>query len=525
MFKGWTLASLTLLVWIVAANSAHAADAAKGAELFTNNCARCHSAKMEKPSTGPALMGASARIPRGDWRYEWVKNSDKVIKSGEPYAVKIYKENNQAPMQAMPHLTNEDIDNIFAYIDAYVPPVPVETAGGAGIDPSKDAALSGLWNWIRLLIFVIVVLLAGIAMQMARMRGIEFLAGVDFDKLNARLFLGFFILGMIGSVYMIQIFQPYYIQFNSASVHGEQIDQMFWITMAVVMAVFVLVNGVLFYFAWKYGSEGDRKAKYYPENHKLEMIWTVVPAIVLTVLVIFGIRTWTAVMTPPEAGTPVLNVEVSGQQWGWMLRYAGDDKKFGDVDVRRIGGDNILGVDPNDPATKDDFMSDELVLCEDMVVDLKIRSRDVLHSVFLPHFRVKMDAVPGMDTRFHFIPRHTTQEFRDYLKDNAYWGQIDTIITKTIEPDSNAAPGAKAIVVTDTIRKADKFDYELACAEVCGRGHFSMRKKVVVLKKEDYLVWYEKNKQTTMLSTMSVTPAATDAQLSSSVKPGEILDK
>jgi cytochrome c oxidase subunit II len=526
-WRGLALAALSAMMLVFSAPGAMAADAAKGQQLFTGNCVRCHNAKLEKASTGPALMGVSARIPGGDWRYEWIRNSAKLIGAGDAYAVKIWNENAKSQMSAMPHLTNADINDIFAWIDAYQPAAAVVPGGPSGIDPSEDEALSGLWNWIRLMIFVIVVLLGGIALQIARLRGVEFLAGVHMDKLNARLFLAFFVIGMIATFWSVRFYQPYYIQSHSASVHGEEIDNIFWITMVVVFGVFVITNGVLFIFAWKYGKDGDRKAKYYPENHKLELIWTVVPAIVLTVLVIFGIKAWTGVMKAPAPGEALQPIEVSGEQWGWTLRYPGDDKKFGDINVRRIGGDNTLGVDVNDKATADDFISDDLVMMVGQHVDLKIRSRDVLHSVFLPHFRVKMDAVPGMNTRFHFTPKYTTTEYREWLiKNNPIFAEIDTIITTTIQPDSNAAPGTKAISVVDTVFVGDKFDFELACTEVCGRGHFSMRKKVVVLSKEDYAKWYAEQKKGTILSQMGLPAADNGAtKISSASKPGEILDK
>ena len=370
-----------------------------------------------------------------------------------------------------------------------------------------DEGLSSLWNWIMLLIFVIVVLLGNIALQIARLRGIEFLAGIDLNKINARLMWGFFVFGAIGSVWSSFAYSPYYLAANSASAHGAEIDQLFWISMSIVFAVFILVNGVLFWFAYKYGKDGDRKAKYYPVNHKLQMIWTVVPAVVLAVLIIFGIKTWTTIMTPPGEGDQVVKVEVSGQQWGWTLRYPGKDANFGDVDVRRIGGDNILGVDMEDKYSADDYFHDSLVVPKGAVVDLKIRSRDVLHSVYLPHFRVKMDAVPGMDTRFHFIPTKTTAEFRELLKSNEYWGQIDTITSMSYKVGDTMANGQVASVqttVTDTVRKADSFDYELACAEVCGRGHFSMRRVVVVMEPAEYEAWKARAEKSTIASSMGL---------------------
>ena len=494
------LAAASLLMLLGINSSVLAADAAKGKIAFDANCARCHNAQLDKKGTGPALMGVSNRIPGGDWKYRWVANSAKLIQEGDAYAVKIWNENAKGAMDPFPALSKESIDDIFAWIDSYVVAGPkVGTDNSIAI--SDDKSLSSLWNWLRLLIFVIVILMVNIAMQVARLRGVEFFAGINLDKLNARLMLGFFVVGLIASTWSIQVFQPYFMASNSASVHGVEIDQLFWITMVVVYTVFVLTNGVLFYFAYKYGKDGGRKARYYPENHKLELIWTVVPAVVLAVLIIFGIKTWTSIMTPPDG--PTVKVEVNGQQWGWILRYAGADEKFGDIDVRRIGGDNILGVDLSAEhiASHDDYISDTMFIPKGATVDLKIRSRDVLHSVYLPHFRVKMDAVPGMDTRFHFVTNQTTEEYRDFLMGNPYWSQVDTVVSTTIKKGEKLSDGTIATMdesVTDTIHKADKFDFELACAEVCGRGHYSMRKVVVVLEPEAYQAWVAKASKTTL---------------------------
>jgi cytochrome c oxidase subunit II len=514
MMRGAILAALGMLMLLANHSTALAAgDAAKGKVAFAGNCARCHSAALEKKGTGPALMGVSSRIPGGDWRYEWVRNSAKLIQSGDAYAVKIYNENAKAAMDPFPALPKETIDDIFAWIDSYTVGPGGPTGGDPTVDPSKDAGLSSLWNWIRLLIFVIVVLMVNIAIQVARLRGVEILAGIHLDKLNARLMLAFYVLGAIGAVWSSISYSPYFLANNAASVHGVEIDQLFWITMAIVFGVFLITNGALFFFAWKYGKDGDRKAMYYPENHKLELIWTVVPAIVLAVLIIFGIKTWTGIMSPPDPSKALVKVEVNGQQWGWTLRYPGADNTFGDLDVHRIGGDNLLGLDfsTGHVASHDDFLSDTMFLPKGATIDLKIRSRDVLHSVYLPHFRVKMDAVPGMDTRFHFVTNQTSAEFREKLIDHVYWGQIDTIVTTTIKKGDTLSDKSIAqmdISRTDTIHKADKFDFELACAEVCGRGHYSMRKVVVVLEQKDYDKWLARASMTPMYSAMKHDDAA-----------------
>lgn len=480
------------------------ADAAKGKLLFEQNCKRCHSTKMEKDLTGPALMGASERIPGGDWKYQWIKNSAAVIQSGDAYAVALWNKWNKASMDPMPHLENADIDDIFAHIDAYqiADDGPTQT-GIPGID--EDEGISSMWNWVLFLVFVILILLANIAAQIARMRGVEFFAGINLNKINAAGMMLFFGMLLVMTVVCHRIFSEYYLLENSASEHGADIDWLFWVTMVIVMLVFILTNGILFFFAWKYGKDDGRKAKFYPENHKLELIWTVVPAVVLTVLIILGIKVWTGVMGAPDENEELVSIELSGQQWGWIIRYPGADGQFGEIDVRRIGGQNILGVDPDQKVSKDDFISNELYLPKGKRVDLKIRSRDVLHSVYLPHFRVKMDAVPGMSTRFHFVPIKTTDEYRDDLSKVGRWQEV--VRLDTIDTDG--------VVSVDTVHKYEEFDFELACTEICGRGHFSMRKVVKVLEWDEWKKWFAKASQTTLWGdakpTMEDEPSDEDA--------------
>ncbi len=505
ILRGAILTALAMVLLMGAQPALKAAgDKAKGQVIFAGKCASCHNTQMEKPLTGPGLYKVSSRIPAGDWRYQWINNSAKLIASGDKYAVDVFNANKKVTMTTFPELSKAEIDDIFAYIDAYEPAV-ASTGGGDSIDPSKDAGLSSLWNWIRLLIFVIVILMANIAIQVARLRGVEFFAGINLDKFNARMMLAFFVLGTIGAFWSSRAFMPYFLANNSASEHGVEIDQLFWITMVIVFAVFILTNGALFYFAWKYGKDGGREAKYYPENHKLELIWTVVPAITLAVLIIFGIKTWTGIMSPPDPSKPTARVEVTGEQWKWSLRYPGMDQKYGDVDVRRINPDNALGLDLTAAHVQshDDFVSDTMYLPVGTTIDLKIRSKDVLHSVYLPHFRVKMDAVPGMETRFHFVTNQTTMQFREKLMSNEYWSQIDTIITTSIKKGDTLSDKTVAqmdISKTDTVFKADKFNFELACAEVCGRAHNAMRKVVVVLDQKQYDAWLARASKTPLYS-------------------------
>jgi cytochrome c oxidase subunit 2 len=226
---------------------------------------------------------------------------------------------------------------------------------------------------------------------------------------------------------------------------------MIYITFLITGFVFVITQVLLFFFAFKYRHKKNRKAYYFPINYRLEIIWTAIPAITFIGLFILGYRASKTILSPadPEAQ----HIEIMGQQFSWMVRYPGEDQKLGDFDFRLVDTENNMGINFADKASLDDFIPMQMVLPVNTPVELKIRSRDVIHSVFLPHFRVKMDAVPGMPTRFKFTPTITTEEMREKLED----------------PD---------------------FDYELACTELCGRGHFSMKMMVKVVEQEEFANWY-----------------------------------
>ncbi|MDH3709108.1 MAG: cytochrome c oxidase subunit II [Cyclobacteriaceae bacterium] len=270
------------------------------------------------------------------------------------------------------------------------------------------------------------------------------------NRVNGLLFLLFMIAGLI-AFFWYSIAEVDNYKLPNASDHGILTDQMFWITTVITGIVFVLGNIALFWFAFRYQYKEANKATFYPDNHKLEIIWTVIPAIVLTLLVGYGLKVWTQITDDPPQGAEV--VEIMGYQFAWKVRYPGKDGLLGAYDYQKIDAINEFGMDFSDKANFDDFVPREIHVPKGQPVLLKIRARDVLHSVYLPHFRVKMDAVPGMPTRFWFVPTKSTAEMRE----------------ETGNPD---------------------FNYELACTEICGRGHFSMRMVLVVDEPADYKAWY-----------------------------------
>lgn len=272
----------------------------------------------------------------------------------------------------------------------------------------------------------------------------------QWNKANALLLLLFMILG-VGAFfwYSTKNFDVY--NLPVASEHGILTDRLFWITVAVTGIVFLITNILLFYFSYKYQYKKDAKALYYPDNTKLEIVWTVIPAIVLSLLVFAGLKTWNQVMDKSPEDAEV--VEIMGYQFAWAVRYPGSDDRLGNYDYQKIDVENIFGMDFTDRSSFDDFTPRQIHIPKGKPVLFKIRARDVLHSVFAPHFRLKMDAVPGMPTRFWFVPTKSTADMREELND-------------------------------------PEFNYEIACTEVCGRGHFSMKIIVVVEEPEEYEKWY-----------------------------------
>jgi cytochrome c oxidase subunit II len=273
--------------------------------------------------------------------------------------------------------------------------------------------------------------------------------GSGSNKTNAFLFLLFMVVCFVLLFwYSVKNFHLYHIPI--ASEHGVITDRLFWITMVITGIVFIITQILLFVFSYKYQHSPNRKALFLPDNNKLEFIWTIVPAVVLTILVVYGLTVWNKVMAPAPESAEV--IEIMGYQFAWKVRYPGKDETLGAYDYRKIDAVNEFGLDFTDRAAFDDFSPRELHLPKGQPVEFRIRARDVLHSVFAPHFRLKMDAVPGMPTRFWFIPTKSTADMR----------------AETGNPD---------------------FNYEIACTEVCGRGHFSMRLLVVVDEPEEYEKW------------------------------------
>ena len=240
------------------------------------------------------------------------------------------------------------------------------------------------------------------------------------NNLNATLFIVFMIV-FFGSFFWMLAAYGNGLNPEAASEHGVSLDYLFNITLFFTGIVFVITQILLFYFAWKYQGKKDRKALFMPHDNKLEIIWTIIPAVVMTFLVVGGLDVWNEAMADVEPGEEVIEFEATGYQFAWALRYPGEDGKLGTRDYTKINGINSLGQVWTDEKNLDDLMVDEIVLPKGKKVRVRIIARDVLHNFYLPHFRVKMDAVPGMPTYFIFTPTKTTVEYREELSKYPRW--------------------------------------------------------------------------------------------------------
>jgi cytochrome c oxidase subunit 2 len=222
------------------------------------------------------------------------------------------------------------------------------------------------------------------------------------------------------------------------------IDRQFTVTFIAVGVVFVLAQCALGYLVWKYRDRSDAaKVTYSHGNTKLEILWTALTAILFVGMNLMGSPIW-ASQRFDSAKTGAIPVEVTGMQFAWYFRYAGPDGNFGKTDLKMVdpssGNESAIGLDTADPASKDDVVTGTMYLPVNREVDLNLRAIDVIHSFFVPSMRFKQDAVPGLAIHMHFTPTQTG-------------------------------------------------DYEIACAELCGLGHYKMHGMLKVVSQEDFDKW------------------------------------
>lgn len=335
-----------------------------------------------------------------------------------------------------------------------------------------------------IIVLICVILIAIVLVQIAKVMELtsqikgEMEVMRDSSKWNGYLSIGFLIVFLLGVVMSTAHYKNVMLGYGplvAASEHGPILDSAFNITLFFTGIVFVLTHIALFYFAYRYRWQQNRKSKFIPHDNRLEVWWTAVPAVVMTFLVVRGLDAWNTVMADVKEGEDYIEIEATGQQFNWIIRYPGPDGKIGTRDYKLTTGNNQNGIDFRDPKSWDDVIpGQELYLPVGKKVRVRIIAKDVLHNFYLPHFRVKMDAVPGLPTYFVFTPVKTTADYRRELSKYPEFN----------EPFDAADPTGP--------KRWEKFDYELACAELCGKGHYSMRRVFKIVTQEEYDAWLKK---------------------------------
>ena len=299
------------------------------------------------------------------------------------------------------------------------------------------------------LIFVVIFQIAKASEYVSVLKGEE-VSRKQNNKINGFLMVVFLVLGLVGVWYCNDLlFHKTLLAHDAASVEGARVDSMLWVTLAVTGIVFIATQVVLFVFAYKYQEDANRKVVFFAHSTKLELIWTVIPAIALTVLVVIGLRNWFLFTGEPPKNAMV--VEVTGKQFGWIFRYPGKDGSFGKKYFKNIdNASNSLGLIWDDELAQDDIVMEQTVyLVKGKPVKFVLGSRDVIHDVGLTHFRLKMDAVPGIPTTMWFTPKYTTKEMKE-------------------------------------ITGNPNFQYEISCDQMCGNGHYSMKGVIEVVDQEEF---------------------------------------
>ncbi len=344
---------------------------------------------------------------------------------------------------------------------------------------------------IIVLVFILIAIWQMVKIfDLAQARNENLTSGVATDQDNK--INGYLMMGFLAFIYIITIvcfvkWGDLPLLSNSASEHGPTIDNLMIVSLVIIFFVQTITQFLLHYFAFKYKGEKGKKALFFADNNKLEAIWTIIPVIVLAGLIIYGLSTWVNIMGVDESDDPLV-VELYAQQFNWKARYAGADNTLGKANVRLIDIDraNILGLDEADPNAQDDVITTELHLPVGKPVLFKMRSQDVLHSAYMPHFRAQMNCVPGMITQFGFTPTVTTAEMR----------QTPEMIEKVQNINNIRVENSKELVANgeDALERYE-FDYLLLCNKICGKSHYNMQMKIIVETQEEFDAWMKEQKE------------------------------
>lgn len=366
-------------------------------------------------------------------------------------------------MDIKKYMNKKTLLSLFALVGLSFQQVMAQAAGVAEV-VDKNAGL-GMMVTYYLLMFLLVCVFIGIIGKILQVYELTKQIqgnknGIAWDKVNGIFFAIALVAGLYGAYWSYTV-QGAQILPEAGSEHGLKIDSMFNVTLIITTIVFVITHILLFLFAYKYNYKKKRKAYFYPHNNTIEKYWTIIPAIVLTVLVLMGFFTWRGITNvSKDQMASAIQIDVTAHQFAWEVRYAGKDNQNGRKNYKLIGslnGLNNLGLDLADKKNYDDLRVTEIVLPVNKSVRFTLGSQDVLHSFYMPHFRVQMNCVPGMATYFQFKPTVTTAEMRE----------------KTNDPN---------------------FNYQLYCAKICGGSHYNMKFAVRVVSEKEYESWFKEQK-------------------------------
>lgn len=516
------------------------ASIAAGKTLFEGKCQSCHA--LNNKLVGPALKDIHKRRSY-DWLVKWIRNNEALRKSGDKDAIDVFEKNNKLVMTNFTDLKDDELASLIMYIE--------DASAGGGVKdggattPVVEAApvdekLVSRVNWILIFIFiligVILFMVVKIIDQVSAIRGKEV---VKWNSVNAIICLVFMVIGFIVCFWEFYAHGKLVLP-EAATEHGRKLDQMFDITLFFTGIVFVITEFLLFWFAYKYRGRKGHTAYFYSHNNKIEAIWTLIPAIVLTVLVIGGLKTWNGITNNPERDK--FNVEIFGYQFGWTARYPGEDGKLGKSNWNLISNDNLLGVAIKDraeqliPVLEQDIKDLELQIkgLPQKLDELKTTLGGLVDEERKAHLAkiaeiedgtAKSDLEKTISNRKIQINRikvSLEEENAKAFYDNT--GEDDIIVNNEIHipvnktvtfkfrgrdvihsayipmfrTQINVVPGLatevvfKAIETTkDKKAKLNKpdFEYWLICAKICGAAHFNMKMKIVVDTEADYKKW------------------------------------
>ncbi len=370
-----------------------------------------------------------------------------------------------------------------------------------------------------LLVIIVLVLLSIAVWQLTKIFDLSQIGNTDEktqvanDKDNS--IQGYLMFGFLAFIYIFTIYGMYtwghFVLDNSSSEHGLEIDRLMNVTWVLIFAVQAVTQVLLHYFAFKYRGKKENKATFFADSDKLEFIWTITPAVVLAGLILYGLYAWTNIMFVDEKTENVMIVELYAKQFGWEARYSGEDNVLGKANVRYIEGINTTGTDLEDPNAQDDkTVTGEFHIPVGKKILFKMRSQDVLHSAYMPHFRAQMNCVPGMVTQFAYKPIRTTADMRILPEIQEKVHNINIIRSKK---------SAELIAEGKTPLDPYTFDYLLLCNKICGASHYNMQMKLVVDTPEDFKAWLKAKPTLVKAYKESVAKPETDSTKVKSATP------